>query len=128
MVQPTPKQKKLIKLIMENLGNTKSTKTYGELCLEAGYSEATAKNAYLIFNSDAVVDGTSDFVKSLDDKRKLSITHLTEDKLEKSNARELAYVTDILTKNHQLLTGGKTENNGMGELADTLNSWINSKK
>jgi hypothetical protein len=125
---PTNKQKKLIKLIRENLGNPNNTKTYGELCLEAGYTKATSKNAYLIFQSDAVKEGTEDFINSLDDKRKMAITHITESKLEKAPAREVAYTIDILTKNHQLLTGGKTENTGIGELADQLNSWINSKK
>ena len=31
-----------------------------------------------------------------------------EDKLLKSPARDLAYITDILTKNHQLLGGSPT--------------------
>jgi hypothetical protein len=109
----TPKQKKLIKLIRENLGNPKSTKTLGELCLESGYTKATAKNAYLIFQSEAVKEGISNFVKSLDDKRKQAITHITVTKLKKAPARELAYIADILTKNHQLLSGGNTDKSEM---------------
>ena len=124
----TPKQIKLIKLIRENLGNVKSTKTLGKMLIEAGYTKGTAKNAYMIFESDAIKKGTQDFIDSLDDKRKLAITYITNKKLKKAPARELAYVTDLLTKNHQLLTGGKTENTGVSELADKLDSWIKKAK
>lgn len=48
--------------------------------------------------------------------------------LSRENMRDITNTIDTLTKNIQLLTGGKTENNGIGELAETLNSWINSKK
>ena len=110
---PTPKQQKLIKLVRDNMGNLKSTKTLGALLKEAGYTKATAKNAYLIFNSKTIKEGIKDFISSLDDKRKQAITHITEPKLKKAPARELAYVVDVLTKNHQLLSGGKTESNEM---------------
>ena len=45
----------------------------------------------------------------LDDKRRLSLTHIDNTKLKRSSARDLAYITDVLTKNHQLLSGGETE-------------------
>ncbi len=109
----TPRQIKLLKLIRENLGNMESTKTMGELLLEAGYTKATAKNAYLIIDTEVMRKEISSFVDRLDDKRKMAITHLTEKKLNKANAREVAYVIDVLTKNYQLLTGGKTENVGL---------------
>ena len=121
----TPKQRKLIKLIRENLGNPNSTKTFGELCLEAGYSKATARNAYLIFNSEAVKAGVEDFTKSLDDKRKLAITHLTVKRLKKAPARELAYVIDLFTKNHQLLSGKSTDRISLGELSAEEQDKIN---
>ena len=44
-----------------------------------------------------------------DDKRRLAITYITPKKLEKAPARDAAYITDILTKNHQLLGGQPTE-------------------
>lgn len=106
----TPKQQKLIKLVLENLGNPKNTKTLGELILAAGYSEATAKNPKLIFKSPEIKEGLSDFVSSLEDKRKQAITYITPQKLAKAQARDLAYLTDIFTKNIQLLNGGKTSN------------------
>lgn len=106
--EPTPKQEKLIKIIRENLGNLKSTKTLGQMLIEAGYTKGTAKNAYLIFASPVVKDATEEIVGSLRDKRKMAVTHITDKKLSKAPARELAYVTDIFTKNIQLLTGGET--------------------
>ncbi len=43
----------------------------------------------------------------------MAITHLTSTKLKKAPAREVAYVADLLTKNIQLLNGGKTSNEAM---------------
>src|SRR3990167_6546433 len=108
-MEGTQRQKKLITLIIQNLGTPNNTKTMGELMLEAGYSESQSRYPSRIFNSPVVQDGISDFVGKLDDKRKQAVTHITETKLKKSSGRDLAYITDILTKNHQLLTGGSTE-------------------
>lgn len=94
---------------MDNYGNTGVTKTLGELLIEAGYSPESAKNPKLILDSEEVQNGIKDFISLLDDKRRMAITKITEKKLDNSNARELAYITDIFTKNHQLLTGGDTE-------------------
>lgn len=105
----TPKQQKLIKLLMENYGKQGETKSLGELLLEAGYSEETAKNPKLILSSPTIEDGIKDFLNQLDDKRRLALTKITERKLDKAPAREVAYVLDILTKNFQLLSGGATE-------------------
>jgi hypothetical protein len=49
----------------------------------------------------------------LDDKRKLALSHLTKTKIAKSSGRDLAYITDTLTKNHQLLSGEATERGGI---------------
>ena len=110
---PTPKQAKLIKLLKENIGSMDSTLTMGDLLLKAGYTPATAKNAYLIFDSKAIKEATGDIAKMLDDKRKMAITQITEQKLKDAPARELAYVVDVLTKNMQLLTGKSTNNVGV---------------
>jgi hypothetical protein len=106
---PTPKQEKLIKIIRENLGNRNSTKTLGEMVLEAGYTKATSKNAYLIFEGQAVREATDEIADAFADKRKMALTHITKKKLARAPARELAYVADIFTKNIQLLSGKPTE-------------------
>jgi hypothetical protein len=109
-IMATPKQNKLIKLIRENMGNVKSTKTLGELLLNAGYTKATAKNAYEIFGSPAIKEVVDDFIDNMKDKRRMAITQLTKGKLKIAPAREVAYVVDLLTKNIQLLSGKPTDN------------------
>ena len=110
---PTLRQTKLIKLIRENMGNLDSTATMSDLMLRAGYTKATAKNAYLIFESKAIKKATDDIADMLADKRKMAITHITERKLKDAPARELAYVADVFTKNIQLITGRSTNNVAM---------------
>lgn len=105
----TPKQEKLIKLLIENYGKKGETKTLGQILVDAGYSEESAKNPHLLIGSSVVQEGIEDFIKTLTDKRGLAITKISEEKLEKSSARDLASIVDTLTKNHQLLTGGDTE-------------------
>lgn len=118
---PTPKQTKLIELLIQNLGDVKKRRTLGELMLEAGYSDKQSLNPNHIMDSETIKEGVSDFIRSLDDKRKQAITHLTEAKLEKAPAREIAYVVDILNKNHALLSGGATENQVINiQVSETL--------
>lgn len=106
----TPKQQKLIKLLIENYGKVGETKSMGELMVLAGYSEQSAKNPHLILDSEVIQDGIEDFVKMLDDKRRMALTKINEKKLESSNAYHLALIADVLSKNHQLLSGKATEN------------------
>jgi|TARA_Y100000310_G_scaffold341781_1_gene442067 hypothetical protein len=95
---------------LDNLGVENNTLTLGEIALKAGYSESMAKNPQLIMNSETVKEGIASYVKTVDDKRRMAIRHITERKLQKAPAKECAYVTDVLTKQHQLLSGGATEN------------------
>ena len=86
----TPKQQKLIKLLLDNLGKMKVTKTLGEMILEAGYTKNMADNPYQILESETIQEGISDFVRMLDDKRRLSLVKITEKKLEEASARDNA--------------------------------------
>lgn len=115
---PTPKQEKLIKLLLENLGNPNSTRTLGEMILEAGYSKTMSENPYQILESETVKEGLEDFTKQLTDKRQRAITYLTDVKLEKSEAKDLTDIIDKLTKNIQLLSGGATEKKEMTVVFD----------
>lgn len=107
--EATPKQTKLIKLLIENYGIKGKTKPLGALMIEAGYSKESAKNPHLIIDSEAVQSHLTDYLKLLDDKRRMAINSITKTKLAKASARDGAYVTDTLTKTHQLLSGGATE-------------------
>ena len=59
--------------------------------------------------SETIKQGLADYLNQLDDKRRQALTHITKKKLKQSKARDLAYINDLLTKNHQLLGGGATE-------------------
>lgn len=120
----TPKQQKFIKLLLENMGNKNSTKTLGEMLLESGYTKSVADNPYLILETKDVREATKEFSSMLEDKRRMAITHITEDKLEKSSPRDLAYITDIMTKNHQLLTGGETERVGVRPITELFTNGV----
>lgn len=107
----TPKQEKLIQLISENLRNTDSTKTLGELMLEAGYSKSQSKSPSQIIGSDTVQEGLSDVVEDLELLRKNYLNELKARDIEKEPMRDVVKAIDTFTKNHQLLTGGDTERN-----------------
>lgn len=105
----TQKQLKLLELLKINIAKTGKRKTLGALVLEAGYSETMSKQPSNIMKSETIKQGMKDYLNSLDDKRKQSLYHITDKKLKQSKARDLAYINDVLTKNHQLLGGGATE-------------------
>lgn len=108
-ILPTPNQARLIELVMANYG-AKKARSLHDLMIDAGYSEAAAKNPKGFLNSTAVQNGLSEFIDNLDDRRKAALRALTDKKLEVANPASLVYVLDVLTKNHQLLSGGKTGN------------------
>jgi hypothetical protein len=105
----TPKQEKLIKLILDNMGTLGSTKTMGELLKEAGYSESIQKNPYLILQSDAVKEGINEVAEQIESLRSKALTELQARDLSGEQYRDVIKAVDVLTKNHQLLTGGETE-------------------
>lgn len=109
----TPKQEKLIRLLIENHGKLGERKTLGEIMIEAGYSPESAKNPNDFINVPTVQEGLAEFIKALDDKRKLAITKLTEKKLEDANADALVRIMNGLTKDHQLLSGNATETSAL---------------
>lgn len=109
MREPTEKQKKLLKIIFANIGAKGTTRTMKEMIREAGYKESMASNPQQVLQSEFLRTKVDSFVKQLDDKRRMAITYLTEKKLDESKGRDVAQIIDILTKNHQLLSGGATE-------------------
>ena len=61
----TPKQEKLVTLLLENYGSP-NTRPLGELLLEAGYSENSAKNPQLIIEGKEVQEALADVAADLD--------------------------------------------------------------
>ena len=79
--------------------------------IQAGYSPSTARlPSQRVLNSPAVKDEMRVFTDKLQEKANLALNAITKKKLDKSTARDNAYINDIMIKNKQLLTGGATEN------------------
>lgn len=106
----TPKQQKFIKLLSENLGNG-NTKTLGQIALEAGYSESMSESPHQILQTLAVKEGMSSVVDDLAQLRQRALDELKARDLSEERYADVVKGLDTLTKNHQLLTGGSTENN-----------------
>lgn len=108
----TPKQEKLVSLLIENYGNPK-TRSLGELMLEAGYSENSAKNPQLIIQGKEVQEGLSSVAEDLNILRQRAINELKARNIEKEPYRDVVRAVETFTKNHQLLSGGETERAGV---------------
>lgn len=109
----TPKQQKLIKLLITNLGKSGETKTLKELLLEAGYSEAQAKNPYQILESETIKKAVKPVADDLDKLRQNALNELKARDLSEEQYRDIVKAVDLFTKNHQLLTGEETERQGV---------------
>ena len=119
--QMTEKQKKFQKLIMDNLGNKKSRSNYSML-IEAGYSKASAKQQTDAFKSAKNAGGS--VVEVMEELRRKALNFTSDEKLNDSTAKDLTDITDKLTKNIQLLTGGETERHKIVVLpADAINKY-----
>jgi len=103
-----PKQQKLIEIIIDNYGQKGKKKTLGEMIIEAGYSENTAINPKLIITEE-MQEKLNPIVSKMEEVRLRALNKITDDKLEKSTAKDNASIVDIMTKNSQLLSGGSTD-------------------
>ena len=106
----TPKQEKVISLMVENSRVNGNTKSKGEIMRLAGYSKAIQVVPSKVLNSETIKDKLKPFIKKLEAKREMAINEITAKKLKKAGARDTAGVLDILIKNTQLLGGGATAN------------------
>jgi len=107
-LEQTPKQQKLIKLLIENYGNKKATKTLGELIIEAGYSESSSKNPQLVITEE-MREELNPIIDKMQKIRTKALDSITDSALGTSSPRDNVYVADTLTKNIQLLSGNATE-------------------
>jgi len=104
----TEKQKKLIQLFTENLGNKKPLSIY-DMMLKAGYSKASAHQQTNTLAG--IKDKVDDIVKIMRAKRTKSLDNISDKKLKEASARDNVYIADVLTKNIELLSGNPTERN-----------------
>jgi hypothetical protein len=92
-----------------------------------GYSNSVSDHAKKITETKTYQAEIGPVILALEEERNEIIKRLKVTR-DKAKYRDLIDGMDKVTKNLQLLTGGRTENTGVGELAEQLNSWINSKK
>ena len=100
----TQRQKKLTKLILENLGN-KKPKTMYQMMLDSGYADSTAKEQSQILSRLDVDDSILD--KLIEHRKKLLI--VLDDKLKTASYADAYRATEALTKVIELLAGNPTD-------------------
>lgn len=84
-----------------------------KIAVKHGYSPASAK-ASKPQKTKAYQEVMIPFVEKLAERREKALNAITDKKLKSTSARNLASIVDVLTKNHQLLTGGATSNVAIG--------------
>ncbi len=105
--QPTEKQKKLLKLMSENISKRGFTKSVYKMMIDAGYAESTARRQVGITRTPAIREGASKIVKAMEKERDNALAAMKRER-PKAMYRDLANATYKLTKNIQLLGGGET--------------------
>ena len=101
----TEKQRKLLKLVSENIGLEKP-KTMLEMMLEAGYAEETARQQSGILAG--IREDLDPIVAELEAHR-LEVMQRMRKEFSKARYRDLSDALDKLTKNIQLLSGKATD-------------------
>lgn len=111
------REKKLTDLIAEEYVSGKgSPRPLADLMVEAGYQKPATVPAVREDQSPAVPipsSGIEAIIGLISDRRRMALDAMTDDKMRDANIQQLANVVDILTKNHQLLTGKETEKRGL---------------
>lgn len=100
---------------MDSYGRKGKRKSLGEMMIEAGYSEESAKNPKMIITEE-MQEKINPVIEKMEEVRLRALNRITDEKLDKSSAKDNASIADIMTKNSQLLSGGKTENIGVTNL------------
>lgn len=121
--------KEVAKEVLETVRNGKIPNLQ-KIQQKHGYSKESAKSMKATQTDtyeEVIEQNLPTVISQLEEEREAILERMKATR-SKAKYRDLTYAMDIVTKNHQLLTGGKTENTGIGELAETINSWINSKK
>jgi len=110
--QKTIRQVKFLKLYKETMAEKgiTSRKTLGELAREAGYSEVMCKDPERITKSKAIRPELEELRNRLTDINSRVLDHITDDKLDKSNAKDLAFSFDKIQKHINIIQGDPTEN------------------
>ena len=101
-----------------------------KIAVKKGYSQHTADTPSNITNTKSYQDVVNPILKKYESLRDKIMDEMNRKgrKLSKEKLISLTIALKNTTHDIQLLTGGKTENSGIGELAEKLNDWINKTK
>ena len=99
----------------------------GKIIRESGYSDQTSKSPQRVTQTDSFKEVIDPVVKAMEEERDAAIA-MAKKSRNKAKYRDLIDAVDKLTKNIQLLTGGKTEENGLDKYIENLNLLINTVK
>jgi dihydroneopterin aldolase len=103
--------KEVAKEVLENLGKGKRP-NLGKIARKKGYKDNTADNPKNITETQSYKDVINPVVKALEIERRAVIERLKKTR-SKAKYRDLIDGLDKITKNIQLLNGGKTSNDGI---------------
>lgn len=101
--------KEVAKEVMETIGKGKRP-NLGKIARKKGYADNSADNPSQITKTKSYQDTIAPVVKAMMKERDRLIVALSKKKLSKEKYRDLIDGVDKLTKNAQLLSGGKTAN------------------
>ena len=118
--------KNVAKDISESVGKGKKI-ILGEILKKNGYSESTSKTPSRVTDTASFKEEINPVVRAMERERDAAIKMMSKVR-NKAKYRDFADAIDKLTKNIQLLTGGRTENGGLEELATSINNWITNSK
>lgn len=118
--------REVAKEVLETIGQGKIP-VVSKIALKKGYSKATAKNPQQIKKAKSYREVLEPVIESLENER-IEILKRMKKTRNKAKYRDLTYSLDIVTKNHQLLSGGNTENVGIAGISNSLNELINQVK
>jgi hypothetical protein len=108
----TIKQIKFLKIYKESLADKgiTSRNTLKEIARQAGYGEVMANAPERITKSKAIRPELEELRNKLTDINSRVLDHITDAKLDKSNAKDLAFSFDKLQKHINIIQGDPTEN------------------
>lgn len=104
--------KEVAKEVLENLGNGKKP-NLGKIARKKGYADNTADNPKNITETESYKEVITPIVEAMERERARIISELSNKDLTKEKFRDLIDGLDKITKNVQLLNGGKTSNDGI---------------
>lgn len=103
--KPTARQSKALNILVADGGSVASAMK------KAGYSPKTARTPAKLLKSPTMKPDIDKVLVAIAEERRAVIERLKEIR-ETANYRDLIYSLDVLTKNHQLLSGEDTERIG----------------